>query len=451
MQANIDATFIACSDVQHSHIYDLPSLARNMSLSEDEGNQTDSTQSEISERSSTGSDSSLNSTDEDAFKLALQDCLDDVKAAGSFAAQFHSSLYPNPGLYIKGIGLVGLPLSTKDAKAIIRCSKQAPFGRGDETVVDISVRRTWELDTSKFEIRNPAWVEYLSDLKSKAIDALGVSASPSDIRAEPYKLLLYEKDAFFKAHRDTEKVPGMFGTLVVCLPSKHNGGEVHLSHSGEKKVFDTSTTSEFDLSTLAWYSDVKHEIKAVTSGYRLVLTYNLVSTISNGLLLSAGQADEGRLQLQKILRKWCRDFTHLEKFAYIFDHQYTESSLSIENLKGQDKAKGSLLDDVCDSNGVYLFLGSLTRVVVEEDEDDEGDASTTLDVFTPSGLQIAKSLYIPDAEILLEDPFDRDADSEDEGEYTGNENAPGELRYHNTVRSLTHGKLLNLKLTYGFR
>lgn len=44
----------------------------------------------------------------------------------------------------------------------------------------------------------------------------------------------------------------MFATLVVALPSKHEGGEVRVSHNGETKVYATSTTSEFDGSYLAW-------------------------------------------------------------------------------------------------------------------------------------------------------------------------------------------------------
>lgn len=37
------------------------------------------------------------------------------------------------------------------------------------------------------------------------------------IRAELYKMLLYEKGAMFKLHADSEKVPGMFATLVMSF------------------------------------------------------------------------------------------------------------------------------------------------------------------------------------------------------------------------------------------
>jgi hypothetical protein len=44
----------------------------------------------------------------------------------------------------------------------------------------------------------------------------------------------------------------MFGTLVIVLPSKHSGGEVHLSHAGKTRVFNSSKTSQFEFSYAAW-------------------------------------------------------------------------------------------------------------------------------------------------------------------------------------------------------
>lgn len=44
----------------------------------------------------------------------------------------------------------------------------------------------------------------------------------------------------------------MFATLVIALPSKHEGGEVRVTHGGQTKTFGTSKSSEFDSSYLAW-------------------------------------------------------------------------------------------------------------------------------------------------------------------------------------------------------
>ncbi|KAK5149252.1 hypothetical protein LTR04_007275 [Oleoguttula sp. CCFEE 6159] len=108
-----------------------------------------------------------------------------------------------PGLYIEGIGIVGLPLGERDAKAIIQASHQAPFGKGNETLVDVTVRKTWELNADQFQLRNPAWSKFLQKILDNTAEALGVHVS--GLRAELYKLLLYEEGAMFKLHQ--EQVP----------------------------------------------------------------------------------------------------------------------------------------------------------------------------------------------------------------------------------------------------
>jgi hypothetical protein len=54
----------------------------------------------------------------------------------------------------------------------------------------------------------------------------------ASVSVELYKLLVYDRDGFFLAHRDTEKTDGMFGTLVVTLPSKYCGA--HRAEPGER-------------------------------------------------------------------------------------------------------------------------------------------------------------------------------------------------------------------------
>ena len=49
-------------------------------------------------------------------------------------------------------------------------------------------------------------------------------------------------------------------------------------HGARKDVFNISPSSEFTISVLAWYTDVTHEVKPVTSGYRLAVSYYLVGT-----------------------------------------------------------------------------------------------------------------------------------------------------------------------------
>lgn len=122
--------------------------------------------------------------------------------SGRFATSGPLSNANNPGLFVKGIGKVGLPLSERDAADITRASHEAPFGKGGETFVDPTVRKTWELNPNQFELRNPTWPSTLHEVIGKVAQELGIIDGASSIRAELHKLLLYEPGAFFDKHRE---------------------------------------------------------------------------------------------------------------------------------------------------------------------------------------------------------------------------------------------------------
>ncbi|KAH9866054.1 hypothetical protein J1614_008618 [Plenodomus biglobosus] len=122
-----------------------------------------------------------------SFKALFEACLGKIKHDGTFFSLQINDSHINPGLHIRGVGTVGLPLSDRGAQVIANVSKQSPFGKGDATIIDEAVRKTWELDSTEFACRNPSWSSYLATLKGRALQDLGVEVSA---RAEPYKLLL---------------------------------------------------------------------------------------------------------------------------------------------------------------------------------------------------------------------------------------------------------------------
>lgn len=122
--------------------------------------------------------------------------------SGTFATSGPVENAKNPGLFVKGIGNVGLPLSKRDAADLSRASHEAPFGKGSETFVDPAVRKTWELNPNQFELRNRAWASTLHEVVGNVAQELGVVDGASGIRAEPHKLLLYEPGAFFDKHTE---------------------------------------------------------------------------------------------------------------------------------------------------------------------------------------------------------------------------------------------------------
>lgn len=91
------------------------------------------------------------------WKTRLHGCLRSITSTDTVATGQCSRHYANPGLTIGDDLLIGLPLTERDALVLKGRCREAPFGRRDETVVDASVRKTWELDHTQFKLANPRW------------------------------------------------------------------------------------------------------------------------------------------------------------------------------------------------------------------------------------------------------------------------------------------------------
>jgi hypothetical protein len=105
-------------------------------------------------------------------------------------------------LYLKSTGLIGLPLQDYDAKAIVAASRQAPFGKGEQTIVDATIRKRWEVSPQDFELKNPKWQPFLKSVVAKFTTDLRVDIAGKGVTAELYNLLLYEDGAMLKAHQE---------------------------------------------------------------------------------------------------------------------------------------------------------------------------------------------------------------------------------------------------------
>ena len=137
------------------------------------------------------------------LKEGLSDALDQIESSGKFAAFERLDGFVDPKVFVPGIGRIQLPLQEQTARSLIQACHQAPFGKGEQTIIDISVRNTWELNADQFELRNPTWPKYVKQITRSALKELGFDEEDMfGVRAELYKLLLYEKGAMFKPHKE---------------------------------------------------------------------------------------------------------------------------------------------------------------------------------------------------------------------------------------------------------
>ena len=132
------------------------------------------------------------------YYSAIVDTLKSVERPGLYATGGECPM-PLPSLSINSTPevILGLPLSKSQVKAIIDAATRAPFGRGEETIVDTSVRNTWQLNPTEFVIKNERWENHLQILVNKVKADLGCNIN-REVVCELYKLLLYEPGGFFK-------------------------------------------------------------------------------------------------------------------------------------------------------------------------------------------------------------------------------------------------------------
>lgn len=288
------------------------------------------------------------------LRVELPRLLGKARRPGEFCASGAAEL-PIVKIAVKGVGPLGLPITPAQAEALVKAAKPAPYGRGAKTIVDPAVRRCWQLPPRAVELRDPRWQAVLDEVTRQALAGLGVSGAA---KAELYKLLVYDEGSFFLEHRDTEKSPGMFGTLVVVLPSAHRGGELIVRHAGREATLDLAGE---DLGVVRWgafYADCLHELRPVRRGYRVALVYNLVRR--------AGRAptppDHGPVvrRVAEALRRWPEGPQAPVKLVVPLAHQYTPAELAFATLKNEDAAAAAVLSAACVEAGCVLRLGMIS-------------------------------------------------------------------------------------------
>jgi hypothetical protein len=309
------------------------------------------------------------------------------------------------------------------------------------------------------------------------------------VEAELYKLLVYDEGSFFLEHRDTEKSPGMFGTLIVALPSLHTGGELVIRHREREARLDLRCADVSELAWAAFYADCVHEVLPITSGCRLVLVYNLRRK-GRGRLPHPPSYDKETAALGRLLRSWCDESVRPDrdrplKLVYPLAHAYTPAELSFAALKGADAAAATVLTTAadgadCDLHVALLrieesgaaeyngYAGRRWRSHYHDDDDEDGDSGDdeefrVAEVFDRSltlsdwrrldgGVASLGTFPFSEGEVCPPDALaDMEPDEQHFHEATGNEGATFERSYQRAALVLwPRGQRLRLIARAGF-
>uniref|UniRef100_K3WAI7 Prolyl 4-hydroxylase alpha subunit Fe(2+) 2OG dioxygenase domain-containing protein n=1 Tax=Globisporangium ultimum (strain ATCC 200006 / CBS 805.95 / DAOM BR144) TaxID=431595 RepID=K3WAI7_GLOUD len=139
-----------------------------------------------------------------------------------------------------------------------------------ETRVDEQVRKSWQLDASKVSVTNLQWNKGMDEVKVVVTKRLGYEGIL--LQCLLYKLLVYGEGGHFAKHKDTEKEDGIIATLVVQLPSVHEGGSLVVYQGSKEHRYDFGKTNGTAVFTNHY---VVHTLEQATRGYRVVLAYSI--------------------------------------------------------------------------------------------------------------------------------------------------------------------------------
>ena len=99
-----------------------------------------------------------------------------VQRPGDFFASGTAELLA-PMMEVDGVGPIALPLLPVQAEQLIAVAERAPYGRGEETLVDPAVRRTWQIDAGRIHIGGRHWPRTLERIVSRAaISSMPIAA-----------------------------------------------------------------------------------------------------------------------------------------------------------------------------------------------------------------------------------------------------------------------------------
>lgn len=328
---------------------------------------------------------------ENQFKKDILTILNETKGSGEYVSAFTKD-FVFPNIEVSPAGEVCFPVNEAQAKLLINAAHKAPFGMGHETLIDNKVRSAWEINSDQINFNNGQWQLFLNKAIEKVKVDLGLEHYT--VSASLYKMLVYEKGDFFLSHRDTEKEKGMFGSMVIVLPSKYTGGELTVSFENTQKKIDFSNDSAKNkICIAAFYADCEHEISPLLSGYRVCLVYNLIQEKSGNKI----QAPSVQTCVDKLTTVFKTQFQsdHEKPIIVLLGHQYTPENFAKEALKLNDRYKAEALLLAAQKTDCYAKMCLVTSFRTGTPEY-SGDYDDEIDEYTEIDEIIDESLYIED-------------------------------------------------------
>ena len=255
------------------------------------------------------------------------------------------------------------PPTAEDIEWLVGLAKPAPYGRGEETLIDPAVRDALQISADNVSLSGPAWKRLRAKMRWEVTKRMGLREAK--LTLEPLKLLVYGNGGHFSMHADTEKTPGMVASLALVLPGEYAGGTLAIEHAGERLDFGAGGASTWRWA--AWYADCRHALELVESGTRIAMTFGIAIDPETPLSrLKAADPRVGWAIWGRTYAEWHTAWAargarpgagneqYGQKIVWVLSHRYTEAGLRGSLLKGRDRELARLLVDEIHGEAAYL-------------------------------------------------------------------------------------------------
>ena len=102
----------------------------------------------------------------------LEKVLAQVRRSGEFVASGALAI-PLPKLEVNGVGVISFPVPESQMAALIQRAVRAPYGRGQETILDTSVRKVWQVAPDQVRLGGKTWAASFETILARVTASLG--------------------------------------------------------------------------------------------------------------------------------------------------------------------------------------------------------------------------------------------------------------------------------------
>ena len=271
------------------------------------------------------------------------------------------------------------PPTDEDLDWLRRHATPAPYGRGEETLLDREVRDALQIGAEHVKLKGAAAKRLANEILQRVAQDMGLD--DAELRLEPLKLLLYEAGGHFAAHADTEKSEGMVASATVVVPGRYEGGTLAIEHAGQTLRFAHGGAQTWRWA--AWYADCRHTLEPVRGGIRVSMTFGIGIDTANALGARRAKDDHlvwvfsGRTYADwhtgwaaRGARTRAGSEQYGQKTVWVLEHRYSEPGLQANLLKGRDRDLARLI--LGDPHDEARFLGWLQIRDVGSAETEDG-------------------------------------------------------------------------------